>query len=119
MPGTSRHHWGTDIDLNAFTNTYFESGAGYKIYQWLLTNAASYGFCQPYTKKGVNRPSGYEEEKWHWSYLPISVALTQQAAQTLTDDQIKGFKGAEVAETIKVVQNYVLGIEPRCLNPKN
>jgi len=25
MPGTSRHHWGTDIDLNAFENSWFES----------------------------------------------------------------------------------------------
>lgn len=28
MPGTSRHHWGTDIDINAFENSWFESGAG-------------------------------------------------------------------------------------------
>ncbi|MEO1715087.1 MAG: M15 family metallopeptidase, partial [Bacteroidota bacterium] len=26
MPGTSRHHWGTDIDFNSFENSYFAKG---------------------------------------------------------------------------------------------
>lgn len=25
-PGTSRHHWGTDLDLNSLSNTYFGKG---------------------------------------------------------------------------------------------
>ena len=28
MPCTSRHHWGTDIDLNDLNNSYFEYGKG-------------------------------------------------------------------------------------------
>src|SRR5699024_6163458 len=32
MPMTSRHHWGTDIDLNNLNNSYFESGQGKKEY---------------------------------------------------------------------------------------
>ncbi|TNF32428.1 MAG: hypothetical protein EP314_00040, partial [Bacteroidetes bacterium] len=28
MPGTSRHHWGTDIDINSVSPSYFESGRG-------------------------------------------------------------------------------------------
>ena len=39
MPGSSRHHWGTDIDLNAFNNRDFEAGAGKRVYQWLVKNA--------------------------------------------------------------------------------
>jgi D-alanyl-D-alanine carboxypeptidase len=30
MPGSSRHHWGTDLDLNAFNNEWFEKGIGKK-----------------------------------------------------------------------------------------
>ena len=71
MPGTSRHHWGTDIDLNSFSNTFFEAGEGKKIYDWLQKNASTYGFCQPYTAKGPHRPNGYNEEKWHWTYQPL------------------------------------------------
>ncbi|MFK7810169.1 MAG: M15 family metallopeptidase, partial [Saprospiraceae bacterium] len=78
MPGTSRHHWGTDFDVNNFTNAYFEKGKGLKEYEWLVAHAQEYGFCQPYTPKGKERPDGYNEEKWHWSYLPIAVPLIEQ-----------------------------------------
>lgn len=69
MPGTSRHHWGTDFDFNILTDQYFSSGAGKPLYIWLSTNAAKYGFCQPYPG---GRDKGYNEEKWHWSYTPLS-----------------------------------------------
>lgn len=116
MPGTSRHHWGTDIDLNSFNNSWFESGEGLKVYNWLLQNAPNYGFCQVYTAKGEARPFGYEEEKWHWSYLPISKPLTKYAKGTLKNDMIKDFEGSHTAIEIDVVKKYVLGIASSCLH---
>lgn len=115
MPGTSRHHWGTDIDLNALVNSHFEQGEGLKTYKWLVANAARFGFCQPYSPKGAERPFGYNEEKWHWSYLPIAKQLTQQAKVQLQNGMISGFKGAEAASQIDVVAKYVLGINQECL----
>lgn len=114
MPSTSRHHWGTDIDLNSFNNSYFEKGEGLKVYEWLTTHASEYGFCQPYISKESGR-TGYEEEKWHWSFTPISKDLTEYSQQYLTNDQIQGFLGAETAEIIDVVGQYVLGIDKACL----
>lgn len=114
MPGTSRHHWGTDIDLNDLNNSYFESGTGLKIYSWLVEHAAEYGYCQVYSPMGEERPTGYFEEKWHWSYLPIARQLTQQYAAKLTDADINGFEGAETAAEIGMVKNYVQGINPDC-----
>ena len=115
MPSTSRHHWGTDIDLNNFTNEWFESGEGLKIYNWLQTHAAEYGFCQPYTAKDAQRPNGYNEERWHWSYLPIAKILTAKAKRELDNSMIQDFLGHEVATEIDVVRNYVLGINQACL----
>ncbi|MEE9372123.1 MAG: M15 family metallopeptidase [Saprospiraceae bacterium] len=115
MPGTSRHHWGTDIDLNSFSNEWFEKGEGLKIYSWLIDNASVYGFCQVYTQKGDHRPHGYEEEKWHWSYTPISKPLTLFAKSALKNDMIRDFAGAETALQIDVVKKYVLGIHSECL----
>jgi len=112
MPGSSRHHWGTDIDINNLTNEYFAKGKGLKEYQWLTTHAHKYGFCQPYT---AGRPHGYHEEKWHWSYLPVAQPLSDQAKLRLKDEMIKGFKGSEVATQIGIVEKYVLGINPKCL----
>ena len=114
MPGTSRHHWGTDIDLNDLENSYFASGPGKKVYDWLTANAATYGFCQPYTAKGAARPNGYEEEKWHWSYLPLATQLTDYAKAALVDTDIAGFAGAEAAPRIGILDNYVLGINAAC-----
>lgn len=114
MPGTSRHHWGTDLDLVELNNEYFAQGKGKRIYDWLLAHAAEYGFCQPYTPKGPERPEGYQEEKWHWSYLPLSKTLTQLAQTQLRNEAIQGFEGAEVAARIDVVGKYVLGINQAC-----
>lgn len=115
MPGTSRHHWGTDIDINNLTNAYFEKGKGLKEYTWLQANAPSFGFCQSYTPKGEERPYGYEEEKWHWSYLPIARLLTTEAKRVLKNENIEGFLGSETATGIGVLEKYVLGINKECL----
>ncbi|BDS14750.1 M15 family metallopeptidase [Aureispira anguillae] len=115
MPSTSRHHWGTDIDINNLEPEYFEKGQGLKEYEWLVAHAGEYGFCQVYSEMGPDRPDGYQEEKWHWSYLPISKALTDAYAQKITDQDIEGFLGAESAPMIEVVKKYVLGINPQCL----
>jgi LAS superfamily LD-carboxypeptidase LdcB len=115
MPGTSRHHWGTDIDINALNNEYFDTGKGYKEYQWLIKNAPAFGFCQPYSPKGPERPDGYNEERWHWSYLPISKPLTEQYELRIKSRDISGFEGAEAAALIDVVPKYVIGISKDCL----
>ncbi len=115
MPGSSRHHWGTDIDINALNNEYFEKGKGKKEYDWLVANAPTFGFCQPYSSKDAQRPNGYNEEKWHWSYLPIAKELTEQYKLRIKNEDIGGFAGAEVAGQIGVVEKYVLGINKACL----
>lgn len=112
MPGSSRHHWGTDIDLNDLNNPSFEAGGKYeKVYKWLSAHAHEYGFCQPYT---AGRPSGYHEEKWHWSYTPLSKTFLQNYKQNITEANISGFKGSETASEIAIVKNYVLGINQAC-----
>ena len=114
MPSTSRHHWGTDLDINALNNKYFESGKGLKEYRWLQKHAGTYGFCQPYTAKDHKRPNGYYEEKWHWSYIPLAKKYTDQASLRLNNGMITGFLGSEVASEIDVVNNYILGINQAC-----
>lgn len=114
MPSTSRHHWGTDIDINSLEDSYFLSGKGKKEYEWLTTHAAEYGFCQVYSKKGDARPYGYEEEKWHWSYMPVSSILLKNYNKSVTLDDIKEFAGSEVGKDLKVIERYVNGINGDC-----
>ncbi len=115
MPGTSRHHWGTDIDLNSLNNAYFNAGRGLKIYEWLQSHAPAYGFCQVYTAKSDDRPYGYNEEKWHWSYMPLAGPFLKQYLAKVSYQDINGFQGAEVAEQINIIQQYVQGIAPACI----
>ena len=112
MPGSSRHHWGTDIDLNDLNNPSFEAGGKYeKVYKWLSEHADEYGFCQPYT---AGRDKGYLEEKWHWSYTPLSKPFLAAYKKALSDTDIQGFTGSETAREIGIVENFVLGINPDC-----
>ncbi len=114
MPGSSRHHWGTEVDLNAFRNDWFDHDQGLKLFRWMNNNAAKYGFHRPYTKKDSKRPTGYNEERWHWSYTPLSIPMLRDAAMVLNDSKIRGFLGSETASQIGVVKNYILGVDESC-----
>lgn len=115
MPGISRHHWGTDIDLNGLSDAYFQTAEGKKIYDWLCENAYQYGFFQPYTPIDPSRPTGYEEEKWHWSYLPIAQKCLQEYLSQVSYKDIGGFYGADLADELRIIEHYVKGINPQLL----
>jgi LAS superfamily LD-carboxypeptidase LdcB len=80
LPGASRHHWGTDVDLidrNVTANGYraqlvpaeFAAGGPFAaLDQWLEVNAAHFGFFRPF--KGLR--SGVQPEPWHYSFAPIA-----------------------------------------------
>ena len=110
MPGTSRHHWGTDIDINSIEEDFFETEEGEKLYLWLLNNAHTFGFFQPYTMKGKNRPTGYEEEPWHWSYAPLSDIFLKDFLASISYSDIQGFEGSQTAKQLLVIENFVCGI---------
>jgi LAS superfamily LD-carboxypeptidase LdcB len=109
MPSSSRHHWGTDIDLNSLNNSYFNSGKGLSEYEWLITHANHFGFYQVYTEKNKNR-TGYNLEKWHWSYLPLASKYLDFYNKRVINDDINGFEGFQQAQKVKIIKDYVNGI---------
>ncbi|KKR01985.1 MAG: Peptidase M15B and M15C DD-carboxypeptidase VanY/endolysin [Candidatus Nomurabacteria bacterium GW2011_GWF2_40_31] len=115
VPSASRHHWGTDIDINNANPKYFEGETGGKVYDWLVKNAKDFGFCQTYNLKGENRPTGHNEEKWHWSYLPLARTFTEEYKNLVKEKDISGFEGGEFVEGEDLIKNYVLSINPDCL----
>lgn len=116
MPMTSRHHWGTDLDLNNLNNEWFENGEGKEIYDWLTTHANDFGFYQVYTEKSLNNRTGYEEEKWHWSYMPLAGPYLDFYNENVTNEDITGFEGAELAPEIDMVGNFVNGVSVKIKN---
>lgn len=88
LPGGSRHHWGTEIDVidgavmpegyqpKLLPEEVKESGIFYSLHGWLDENIERFGFFRPYK---YDR-GGMYPEPWHLSYAPIS----EQAIECLT-----------------------------------
>ncbi len=80
LPGASRHHWGTDLDLidraaippgyrvQLLAEEYAPSGLFGPLAAWLEAHAARFGFFRPY--RGVL--SGVQPEAWHFSFAPLA-----------------------------------------------
>lgn len=117
MPGTSRHHWGTDFDLTSLDPDYFVSNPkGQILNAWLIENMPKYGFCKPYTK---GRNGGYQPEDWHWSYLPISRQYLTQYKEAFEQSPEKlvaqfDFKGANEITLHKLIKEFVFEIDANC-----
>ena len=82
LPGASRHHWGTDVDLidaNAIAADYrvqltvaeyLPGGPFAPLAGWLEVHAPRYGFFRPF--RGLR--SGVQAEPWHFSFAPVAEA---------------------------------------------
>lgn len=111
LPGASRHHWGTEVDLNNLSNGYFSSGEGQDVYDWLVTNARHFGFYQPYTVRSSNA-GGVHEEKWHWSYYPLSIGYLScwnrlEVYKLIDSSTFSGFMWAKKSDAFRVFANRI------------
>ncbi len=111
MPGISRHHWGTDIDIHGVEIEDFETPEGIKIYNWLIANANNFGFCQTYDTTVID---GFSQEKWHWSYMPTAKMMLVKYQEKIKISDIRAFKGCETADILNVIQNHVFNISKHC-----
>lgn len=85
IPGTSRHHWGTDLDLidgyvkrskNVLVAENFHgAGAFCKMKEWMNEHANTFGFYEVYTND--TKRNGFKYEPWHFSYEPVSKPMLQ------------------------------------------
>ncbi|MDQ3142627.1 MAG: M15 family metallopeptidase [Bacteroidota bacterium] len=112
-PGFSRHHWGTDVDINSVEEDYFKTEQGLKIYNWLNTNAIRFGFEQTYKELGEERKSGFNEEKWHWSFTPISNQIWMEMIRVFKQKHIADFNGYRSVQKLDLLQNYIKSINKK------
>ncbi|MGQ4275704.1 M15 family metallopeptidase [Pseudidiomarina sp. E22-M8] len=87
LPGGSRHHWGTDLDvydprpfaagkrsLQLVPEEYDEGGPCHELALWLQRHAHDFGFFFPYRQfRG-----GVAAEPWHLSYRSLATQAQQQ-----------------------------------------
>ncbi len=107
VPGTSRHHWGTEIDLVSDNPKFFKTIQGQKIFNWLTNNAPWYGFFLPYAS---GRTNGIKEEKWHWSYKPLSEKYLIEYTNKIKYEDLDGFFDPKFLEKLNLFENYILNI---------
>lgn len=93
LPGTSRHHWGTDIDvwdsaavapgyrLQLVPEEYASAGPLARLGRWLATELERDGdaFYRPYAQDR----GGVAPEPWHLSYRPLADYYAAQLTPSL------------------------------------
>ena len=125
LPGTSRHHWGTDIDIidNAnpqsgdvlLAEKFYGDGPSSALRSWMNRNAADYGFLEVYTDH-PNR-KGFAHEPWHYTYHSLSKAylevLTNQVISEIAkDEQLLGRKFLDADFFKSYTTEHLLDINP-------
>ena len=94
LPGTSRHHWGTDLDiwdastvdedyrLQLAPSEYGPSGPFFEMTRWLdelMAADDAEGFYKPYAEDR----GGIAPEQWHISYRPAAMKYQERVAPEL------------------------------------
>ena len=87
LPGASRHHWGTDLDVydaaavnnwpekfQLIPQEYAQGGPCHKLACWLDKNAQRLGFFQPYQQY----TGGIATEPWHLSHRRCADQMQSQ-----------------------------------------
>ncbi len=126
IPGTSRHHWGTDIDIIdakakkpnddlLLEQNYHGNGAYCKLFEWMQTHAHKFGFYLVYTNN-YNR-SGFEYEPWHYSYKPLSKShleayLKLNPKSLFANVEIQGKNFLDENCLMSYFQTHLKGINP-------
>lgn len=128
IPGTSRHHWGTDIDIidaNAkqpkhvlAPKNYSSKGTFYTLKQFMDAHANTFGFYEVYTN--VQERKGFKYEPWHYSFKPLSTAYlntykTINLSELLKEEQLLGSDYFSEAFINQYTKENILDINPKLL----
>ncbi|WP_194850257.1 M15 family metallopeptidase [Nonlabens antarcticus] len=131
VPGTSRHHWGTDMDLIdantkysgsvLVTDKFHGDGPFCRLKDWMDVHARDFGFELVYTLN-ENR-SGFKYEPWHYSYAPVSKDYLKDYLKEidfinfLRSENILGMDQISDERLQRYYIEHIQGINPM-LNPK-
>ena len=128
IPGTSRHHWGTDMDLvdgnvkqpkNLLNPIHFEENACFgKFKEWMDTHANDFGFYLVYTNQEGRK--GFKYEPWHYSYKPLSLQYLSEyrelnLMQILQNENLMGNEHFTEAFVKSYLNENILDINPELL----
>jgi LAS superfamily LD-carboxypeptidase LdcB len=128
IPGTSRHHWGTDVDLIdgnpsvdgdvLVANKFGTDGPFEKFKLWMDENSEKFDYYLVYTNNPKRR--GFKYEPWHYSYAPLSRPMlkTFRLKNILKQLKAEDFLGSDdlTTEFVKTyIEDNILDINPELL----
>ena len=123
IPGGSRHHWGSELDLidaaaipagyqvQLVPEEYARAGVFARLNSWLENNARRFGFFRPYrTDRG-----GVSPEPWHFSYAPVSMRALESLSlamlrRVLEESELEG-KAHVLARLPEIYTRFLLTID--------
>ena len=127
LPGASRHHWGTDIDVYDASSRpegyeielvpaeYEGEGMFAPLSAWLderIANRTSFGFFRPYDRDR----SGIAPERWHLSYGPLAAEFARMLSiEVLRDTVVSAdmlLKDVVLANLEEIVDRFVKNTNP-------
>ena len=124
LPGASRHHWGSELDVidrAAVPEGYrvqllpaeaAPGGVFHALHCWLDVNMARYGFFRPYR----SFRGGVLPEAWHLSYAHVSTAALSALTPHLIAQAVRGsdMLGKELVVSCipELHRRYVVNIDP-------
>ncbi|MET0293284.1 MAG: M15 family metallopeptidase [Steroidobacteraceae bacterium] len=124
LPGASRHHWGSEIDvydghavaqgekIDLMPAEYAPGGKFERLGAWLDARLTEFGFYRPYaTERG-----GVQPEPWHISHVATATAALAALTPAVLRDALDGagLGGAEIvtARLPEIFDRYVVNVEP-------
>ena len=124
VPGTSRHHWGTEIDItdrnviekHLLNSNKFHNGGPFEpLHNWMMKNAHKYGFYLVYTDDKDR--NGFLYEPWHYSYKPdaIEIIKSYDIRTGFAYFKTTNVSGSEIIDINfwnNYMQKYFFGINP-------
>lgn len=125
IPGTSRHHWGTDIDIIdgkypdennvLMSEKYEKGGVFYDLKKWLSNNSEKFGFFLTYNNDPKRK--GFEYEPWHYSYKPSSkkylkLLLNSDLEKVFKNKNLNGYQYFDKKFTDKYISEFIMDINP-------
>ncbi|WP_425234459.1 M15 family metallopeptidase [Ulvibacterium sp.] len=128
IPGTSRHHWGTDIDItdgyrkvegDVLDPSKFENNGPFvDLKKWMDENSNDYDFYLVYTDNPGRR--GFKYEPWHYSYAPISIPMLTEfrrknILKLLQEEDFIGSEHFTNGFLKNYIQDNILDINPTLL----
>jgi LAS superfamily LD-carboxypeptidase LdcB len=127
IPGTSRHHWGTEIDIIAENHNIkgdlllaknFHNNSFEPLRLWMEKNSYKFDFVLPYTKDSYR--SGFLYEPWHYSYSKLSKSFLKEyiklkMIEKIYDPEILGINQLTKSFLKSYQQKFILGINQKLL----